>query len=194
MKRKAFTLVEIMLAVAISFVILAVLYKVFFGTFGSFMKSANKITNLRAASIILSRLKNDVRCAVIPTSDDLKPILENNKFAFHTTSMNKGNEPSEKSKLVTYTWSGTELKREVEGMQARNINTALVKSFSVTPSEDGQKRRFITVKVVVDNEQNKDRRSDNSKANEIELSTVMYPRFFTESLTEDEKLWFATDR
>lgn len=196
MKRKAFTLVEIMIAVLISSIILGMLYQVFSGTLSSFMKSTNKITNLRAASMILYRLKNDVRCAVAVAANndrpELKYIIEDKKFSFITTSNTKVAGANEGSKRVTYTWTGNELKREVEGASAKSINKALIKDFSVTQSEGSDGRKFITVKIVIDNEQKYEKRSKSSKANQIELSAVLYPRFFSESLTEEEVFWYNT--
>lgn len=185
MKRKAFTLVEIMIAVVLCSLILGVVYKVFSGTFNQFFKTSNKMTNLRSASIILERLKSDVRCAVVPVNEDEEPVIENGVFSFYTTS------DAGKRKKVIYKYSGTELTREIDG-STRNVNKALVRNFSVTPSEEAKGNKYITVTIVVDNEQKYEKRSTSSKANEIELKAVLYPRFYKESMTSEEKYWYKT--
>lgn len=185
MKHKAFTLVEIMIAVVLCSLILGVVYKVFSGTFNQFFKTSNKMTNLRSASIILERLKSDVRCAVVPVNEDEEPIIENGVFSFYTTS------DAGKRKKVIYKYSGTELTREFDG-STRNVNKALVRNFTVVPSEEAKGNKYITVTIAVDNEQKFDKRSTSSKANEIELQAVLYPRFYKESMTSEEKYWYKT--
>ena len=140
MKKRAFTLVEIMICVVLSFVVLGVVYKVFSGTFQQFFKSSNKMTNLRAASLILERLKADVRAAVIPVDEEQKPNIETGKISFYKSDAdgNRGR--------VTYSFSENTLKRESQGENTRNINSAKIKDFNIEESPEGEGNRYIRVK------------------------------------------------
>jgi len=44
-----------------------IIYKIFSGTFSNYFKSQTKLTNLRAASVLLEHLKHDLRLATLPT-------------------------------------------------------------------------------------------------------------------------------
>lgn len=189
MKRKAFTLVEITVISVLLILIFGVVYELFSGTLSQFFKNTSKMTNLRAASLILERLKSDVRCAVIPMTESEKAIIEDKRFAFYTTS-----DGSPIKKQVVYTYDNSVLKREMAG-KSRSISAAGVSEFSVrisTPEEDNGKCKFIFIKIVVDNEMNSSHRSNNSKGNKVELSAVLYPRFFEEALTDEERFWYKT--
>lgn len=185
-KKKAFTLVEIIIVVAISSVILAILYQIMSATLGSMFKSSTKMTNLRAASIILERIKNDVRCSVIPINDGEQQVMTETEFSFVTTS-DQGHR-----RKVTYKYSPDKgsLTRQFDStdLGARILNQAKVASFSVVSTDD----KYITVTIVVDNEKDKENRTVSSKANKIELKAILYPRFFTGSLTDEERFWHKT--
>ena len=152
------------------------------------------MTNLRAASLILERLKNDVRCAVIPVDDSEKPEIEEGKFSFLTTSDLTVSDELGERRRVTYTLDGNILNRKLEGVSDRKISSAKVKSFKVEPDkEEETERKYITITIVVDNEmESSSNRSMNSKNNQVELKAVLYPRFFEQSLNEEEKFWYKS--
>ena len=191
-KRRAFTLTEIMIGVLLVSVVLAVAYKLISATLGQMFKSSTKMTNLRAASIILERIKSDVRCAVIPVSSEEQYEINNGTFAFTSTNGSVGNERNR----VTYTYSEQDgslrrkcVKKDGTVVGDRALSSAKVSSFSVTL---GDNNRYITVILEVDNERDNQIRSFNSKSNMIQLKAVLYPRFLTETLTDEEMFWHKT--
>ena len=186
MKRKAFTLVEIMVTVLLVTLFLGVVYQVFSGTFSQFFKSSNKMTNLRAASLILERLKSDVRAAVIPCGEDEQPIIKDNLICFTRSDIDG------KRSKVNYEFDGKEIIRELAGERTRNVNAAKVTGFTVTESTEEDGNKYIVVKIIVDDEVEKDKRSASSKANQVELNAVLYPRFYLESQSDEEKYWNKT--
>lgn len=192
--KKAFTLAEICIVVILVTLVLGVVYKIFSGVISQLFKSSTKMTNLRAASLILERLKNDVRCAVIPADDsDLeKPEIEDGKFSFLTTSDLTVSNERGKRRRVTYTLDGNILNRKLEGVSDRKISSAKVRSFKVEPDkEDEKERKYITILIVVDNEmESSSNRSANSLNNQVELKAVLYPRFFEQSLSDEEQSWY----
>lgn len=159
------------------------------------------MTNLRAASLILERLKNDVRCSAIPNEpdDSDKPIIKEGEFSFITTSDLTVSDARGERRRVTYTLeNGNILNRKLEGVSDRRISSAKVRSFKVEPDTDvEEERKYITISIVVDNEMDKTgNRSSNSLNNQIELKAVLYPRFFNneKTLSDEEKYWYRTDR
>lgn len=186
--KKAFTLMEIIIVLFLVSIILSVLYKVFVGTFGQMFKTSNKMTNLRAASLILERLKSDLRCAVVPTVDEKPKFPDENggEFSFVTTSDNGDR------KRVIYTFSGNDLKRSFENESVKNINRAKVYDFKVEHPVSEEEGKYIKVIISVDDEKDNISRSANSKGNKVELSAILYPRFFEESMNEEEYYWFET--
>ena len=194
-KKKAFTLPEICVVVILVTLILGVLYKIFSGVTSQMFKSSTKMTNLRAASLILERLKNDVRCSVIPVTDSEKPEIGNGVFSFYTTSDLTISDQLGERRKVTYTLTENNiLKRNLEGVSDRKISSAKVISFKVEPdTEDEEERKYITITLVVDNESGSSaNRSDNSKSNQVELKAILYPRFFKKSLNEEEIYWYKS--
>jgi prepilin-type N-terminal cleavage/methylation domain-containing protein len=193
-KRRAFTLVEIMIGVVLVSVVLGVMYKLISGTLGQMFKSSTKMTNLRAASIILERIKSDVRCAVIPVTTEEQYEITNDTFAFTSTNGAVGNERNR----VTYKYSEADgtLKRQCKKengtvINDRALSLAKVSSFSVVIGENS---RFLTVSLEVDNERDNQYRTFNSKGNKIQLKAVLYPRFLTETLTDEELFWHKTSQ
>ncbi|MDD3146803.1 MAG: type II secretion system protein [Candidatus Riflebacteria bacterium] len=181
MKRKAFTLIEIMVMLAIISMVSTVAYRLMTGTFSQFFKSQTKLTNLRAASLILERLKADVRLALIPQNDDEKPVIEGERLAFWFA------DDGERRK-VTYLFKDNGVERSVQGGKTRMISMTKVSDFKVEESGEN-KSRLITVKIVVDSDLEQENRTENDKGNKIELRAVMYPRFFIESLSDEEQYW-----
>ena len=199
-KKRAFTLAEIIIVVLLSTIVLSVVYKLFSGVMGQMFKSSNKMTNLRAASLILERMKNDIRCSVIPVDKENhtdEPVIDiaNGEFSFVTTSSDGTDSNSEDRRRVKYKLDGNELRRSSEeGSADRKISSAKVASFNVTlePECDMETSRYITVTIIVDNELDSTSRSFNSKNNQVKLQAVLYPRFFSKALTEEEKYWYST--
>ncbi|MBQ2592216.1 MAG: prepilin-type N-terminal cleavage/methylation domain-containing protein [Candidatus Riflebacteria bacterium] len=195
MNRKAFTLVEIMIGVVLVTVVLTVSYKLISGVLGQMFKSSTKMTNLRAASIILERIKSDVRCAVVPVGSEEEYKITNDTFSFISTNGAVGSDRNR----VTYKYSETDgtLRRQCTKQPGgttitdRALSSAKVSSFSVTI---GDNNRFITVMLEVDNERDNQYRSFNSKNNKIQLSAVLYPRFLVETLTPEEMFWHKTSQ
>jgi len=92
--------------------------------------------------------------------------------------------------MVTYTFNSSEGKviREVAGGSNRVISLVKVDDFKV--SEVGEEdRKLLSIAVVVDNEKDQEIRTETSLANQVELKAVLYPRFFTETLSDEEKFW-----
>ena len=152
------------------------------------------MTNLRAASIILERIKSDVRCAVIPVTTEEQYEITNDTFAFTSTNGAVGNERNR----VTYKYSEADgtLKRQCKKengtvINDRALSLAKVSSFSVVIGENS---RFLTVSLEVDNERDNQYRTFNSKGNKIQLKAVLYPRFLTETLTDEELFWHKTSQ
>lgn len=181
MKRKAFTLIEVMVMLAVVSMVSTVAYRLMTGTFSQFFKSQTKLTNLRAASLILERLKADVRLALIPQKEEENPVIEGEKLVFWFA------DEGERRK-VTYLFKDNGVERSIEGGKTRFISMTKVSDFKVEESGE-DKSRLITVKIVVDSDLEQENRTGNDKGNKIELRAVMYPRFFTESLSDEEKYW-----
>lgn len=181
MKRKAFTLIEIMVMLAVISMVSTVAYRIMTGTFSQFFKSQTKLTNLRAASVILERLKADVRLAIIPQKDEENPLIEGDRLVFWF--LDEG-----EHRKVTYLFKNNDVERTVENGKTRVISMTKVSDFKVEESGEN-KSRLITVKIIVDSDLEQENRSENAKGNKIELRAVMYPRFFPESLSDEEKYW-----
>ncbi len=196
-KKRAFTLTEIIIVVVLSTIVLGVVYKLFSGVMGQMFKSSNKMTNLRAASLILERMKNDIRCSAIPIDDSEDSVIEEDEFSFITTSLDGTDNISadEPRRRVTYKLDGNELRRSSEGGSSdRKISSAKVSSFSVTlePGCTKETSRYITVTIIVDNELDSTSRGFSSKSNQVKLQAVLYPRFFSKARTEEEIHWYDT--
>lgn len=185
MRKKAFTLIEIMVIMMVLTLVSGVAYRLMTGTFTQFFKSQTKLTNLRGASIILERLKADMRLALLPIDDGEKPIIEANRLRF--CILDDG-----QRRLVNYSFNNGEVKREVKHVVSRNIAMVNVSDFKIAESGEG-KKRLIEITIVVDSDKDNDKgnddRSASDKANKVELRAVMYPRFFTDTISEEEKFW-----
>ncbi len=184
MKNKfGFTLVEIIVVTFILALISGVAYRLMTGTFSQYFKSQSKLTNLRAASIILERIKADIRLALIPLDTSENPVIEESKISFCITDDGK-------RRMVTYSFDpgAGSVVRDVTGGNRRIISRVKVGSFKISElGEDDSK--LLSVSIMVDNEKDQDARSESSIGNQVELKAVMYPRFFTESLSNEEKFW-----
>ena len=181
--KKGFTLIELIVVMMIVSLISGVAYRLMTGTFSQYFKSQSKLTNLRAASIILERIKADVRLALIPVQESENPVIEEKKISFCITD--KGNR-----QMVTYTYNSEDgmVEREVSGGNKRIISMVKVSDFKISElGEDNNK--LLAISIMVDNEKDVEQRSDSSRGNQVELKAVLYPRFFTETLNEEEKFW-----
>ena len=149
--------------------------------------------NLKVCLISLGCEKNLVDSENILGLFDLNQYeITNDKFAFTSTNGAIGNERNR----VTYTYSEQDgsLRRKCQQKNGTVINdralsSAKVSSFSVVI---GDNNRFITVTLEVDNERDNQIRTFNSKGNKIQLKAVLYPRFLTETLTDEEMYWHKT--
>ena len=182
-KKYGFTLVEIIIVAMVVSMVSGVAYKLMSGTFSQYFKSQSKLTNLRAASIILERIKADVRLALIPVKPEENPVIEESKIAFCITDEGQ-------RRMVTYTFDPVDgmITRDISGGLKRVISLVQVGGFKIKElGEDDSK--LLSVSIMVDNEKDQEQRSDSSINNQVELKAVLYPRFFTESLSSEEKFW-----
>lgn len=101
MRKKAFTLVEIMVVLFAVSVIMVFLYRMMSGTSSQFLKSRTKLSNLRAASIVIERIKEDLRLAMPPSED--------NELKVTDTSMTfrAYDKAAQKSEIITYSYDET---------------------------------------------------------------------------------------
>ncbi|PKL48428.1 MAG: hypothetical protein CVV42_09905 [Candidatus Riflebacteria bacterium HGW-Riflebacteria-2] len=182
-KKHGFTLVEIIMVAFVVAIVSGIAYRLMSGTFSQYFKSQSKLTNLRAASIILERIKADIRLALIPIDESENPVIEPAKLSFCITDEGE-------RRMVTYTFNPTEGKvvRDVIGGISRVISLTKVGDFKVEQVGE-EDRKLLSIAVVVDNEKDQEVRTETSMANQVELKAVLYPRFFTETLSDEEKFW-----
>ena len=185
MNNRAFTLVEIIVVFLVVSLLSGVGYKLMTGTFSQFFKSQTKLTNLRSASLILERLKSDIRLAVIPqnTSEKPKIISVSKKCNFSFVILSNGNR-----KRVTYTYENSDVFRHLEGSGKRKISHAKVSEFKVEQPEKSNDT-MLAIKICVDKDKDKARRSKKDKGNLVELQAILYPRFFHKAVNDEEKYW-----
>lgn len=181
MKKHGFTLVEIIVIFLIITMVSGVAYRLMTGTFSQFFKSQTKLTNMRAASIILERLKADMRLALVPIDDSENPQISENKLTF--CIIDEG-----RRRMVTYDFTGDAVTRNVKGGSNRSISKAAVKAFQVVESGEGSSR-MLQVTISVDKDKDQEDRSESDKSNQVELRAVLYPRFFTDTISDEEKFW-----
>ncbi len=180
MRKTGFTLIEIIVVFFVVALVSGVAYKLMTGTFSQFFKSQTKLTNLRGASLILERLKADMRRAVLPVKTEERPVIEINRLKFCIYADGQ-------RKMVDYAFSGNTLKRIFDG-GSRNLGLVHVSDFSVTRhGEDSDQQ--IAIKIIVDQENDSDNRSSTSAGNKVELRAVLYPRFFVETISDEERYW-----
>ncbi len=192
MPRRAFTLVEILAMGALMIVVFSTMYKLFVGTWGSFHKNQSKLTNLRAASIMLEFLKHDLRLATVPSDDASKhqiiPSGDNTgTFKFQILGENSSR------KMVTYTFDGKAVNRAEDGggsSKSRVISLARVNKFKI--EEEGKDPyKGIKITVEVDNEKSEDgsTKPTTTSKNKVNLTAVVYPRFFHKFANQEEEYW-----
>ena len=184
-KKNAFTMVEIMVVVILISLFSGVIYKLMSGTFSQFFKSQTKLTNLRSASIILEKLKSDLRVAVPPSREEEKPEVSTTPGAssLKFCILHQG-----ERKIVKYSFEDNMVYRELEGASKRPVSRAKVDDFIIEEStEEG--KEFLAFRVIVDKDKELESRSESSKANKVEVKAYLYPRFYTSALSDEEKYW-----
>ncbi|RCK79155.1 MAG: hypothetical protein OZSIB_0269 [Candidatus Ozemobacter sibiricus] len=182
--RTGFTLIEIVVVALMVTLVSGILYKLFSGTFSNFFKSQTKLTNLRAASILLEHLKHDLRLATIPTSDATKP-----KIASTSNSLTFRFQIQDGSrKMVTYDFKDGVVQRLEEGKTNRLISQAKVSQFSISEQMLGT-TKYLKVEIEVDDDLDEEKRSASSKGNKVRMSAVLFPRFFQTFADKEEEYW-----
>ncbi len=184
MKKSGFTLIEILVIFALVSLVSGVAYRIMSGTFSQFFKSQTKLTNLRAASLILERLKYDIRLAIAPASSAEKAVLKNDSGK---TELEFYIRDHEGKKKVSYNFKNGIVEREVDGKK-RKLNPVKVADFSIQVPEEG-KSKMLMVSIVVDRDKDLEDKDINKKGNKVELRAILFPRFFQESLSDEEKYW-----
>jgi prepilin-type N-terminal cleavage/methylation domain-containing protein len=185
MRKKGFTLVEIMIVVVAVSLLSGVIYKLMTGTFSQFFKSQTKLTNLRSASIILEHLKTDLRSAVVPANDSEKPEIVTNPGAasikFHILSENT-------RKRVKYTFENSMVYRQLEGKSKRPVSQAKVDDFIIEKSTEPD-NEYLAFRIIVDKDKELEGRNQSSKGNKVEVKAHLYPRFAASTLSDEERYW-----
>ena len=196
-KRKAFTLAEILVILVIGSFILTFVYRMLSHGFSYFFKSQAKLTNLRTANIIIEQFKSDIRAAYF--SKEGYSLSEDG----HSVSFAMKNKSTESKQIVKYSFDETtkDVTRSLDGANEHSI-TGKVKivdlTFSDNENDNDQqngeskgKSFVIKIKVDKDNDLPTDTRTQSSKGNVVTLKTVLYPKFFAENQTDEEKFWNA---
>jgi Tfp pilus assembly protein PilE len=186
-RSKAFTLIEIMVVGFIFIMVSGTLYKIFSGTWANYYKSQTKLTNLRAASLLLEYLKHDIRRATIPTSTNKYKLSEPDQDLDFEFQVSDG----ETAEMVHYTYNSSQgtVERAVGGKPTRSIASAKVAAFKVeVEGPEGNQLLKVTIKVDADKDEGKNR-SANSAGNQVELKAILFPRFFKNYADPEEKYW-----
>jgi len=169
-------------------VVSMVLYKLFSGTWGRFYKSQTKLTNMRAASLLLEYLKHDIRMATVPTDDpnskyELSPPKSDLNLKFQITD-------GYKKKIVRYTYnSGSgNVERTEDNKPPKRVN--LVKIAAFEASIQGPKaNQYLKILIKVDADKDEKSRSASSIGNQMTLEAILFPRFFKNFSDPEEKYW-----
>ncbi|NLI77179.1 MAG: prepilin-type N-terminal cleavage/methylation domain-containing protein [Candidatus Riflebacteria bacterium] len=183
-RKRGFTLIEaVVVAFLVAFVSM-IIYKLFSGTFSNFFKTQTKLTNLRAASVLLEHLKHDVRLATIPTNEAAKPKIASSAdsltFRFEIQDTTR--------KMVTYEFKDGVVTRMEDGRANRTISQAKVGKFFIDDPTLGTSQ-ILKVEIEVDDELEEDKRSANSKGNMVRMTAVLFPRFFQSFTDKEEEYW-----
>lgn len=184
MKKSAFTMIEIMVVVVAVSMFSGVIYKMMSGTFSQFSKSQTKLTNLRSASIILEKLKNDLRLAVAPTTDEEKPVVVTTPGA---TSLKFCIIEQGARRIVKYSFNDGMVYREIAGKK-RAVSLTKVSDFIIDKSDEAG-NEYLGFRIVVDKDKDLEGRSEMSKGNKVEVKAYLYPRFAASAISDEEKYW-----
>lgn len=180
-QNRAFTIVEVIVMMLILSMLSAVAYRLMAGTFAQFFKSQTKLSNLRAGTIILERLKSDIRMALIPANDSEKPVISATTLRFPMVYDGK-------RRMVSYSFEDSHVTREIVGVSSRVISSEKVADFKVVESGE-ENNPMLEITISVDRDHDLEGRFENSKANLVELKAVLFPKFYTQSLSDEQKYW-----
>lgn len=179
MNKKAFTLLELMVIIGLIVLLSTVAYRMMTGTFLQFFRTQTRLTNLRAATVILELFKRDIRLA-LPSGGD-PPVLSETNLEF---TMLVDGQP----KRVKYSYSNGDVMRDLEGEGSRVISMVPVSNFKIKEVK-GQEVSMLIISFSVDKDKELQSKSSFDEANIVELSAVMYPRFYNSSLSTEELYW-----
>ncbi|MBF0546465.1 MAG: prepilin-type N-terminal cleavage/methylation domain-containing protein [Candidatus Riflebacteria bacterium] len=180
-RSKGFTLIEIMAIAIIISILLGTLNKIFSGTFLSFFKTQTKLTNLRAACLLLEHLKHDLRLS--DKVGDSK--VASSPWDFHFTTRDSKNS----FKKISYEFDGSIIKRNEDG-SARVINMAKVSKFDMSTMRIAS-QTCLQIIIEVDAEKDEVNRTQASKGNIITLSASLFPPFMQQGGTsKEEEYWY----
>jgi type II secretory pathway pseudopilin PulG len=180
------TLIEILAVALVLSLVIGVIYQLFQGTWLNVFKTQTKLTNLRAATILLEHLKHDMRLAVASSPYRLASDATSVDLEFRTTTL-QGNRQQ-----VKYRFSDGTIRREAGGT-ARDINQARVNAFSLSLHSLGTKT-CLRVLIEVDAEKGELRPSESGPSNRIVLTAALFPRFLHGGATKEEEYWFHARR
>lgn len=189
-RKKAFTLVEIMIVFVLVALVSGVLYKMMSGAFSQFFKSQTKLTNLRAASIILERIKSDLRLSVVPALASENPVLTSSSGSLKYSFFIKDHLSKKK---VVYSFKNGIVERQIDGKK-RKINLAKVSDFTIEEFK-GSKGEMLAITIIVDKDKDLANRTGSNKGNKVKLQAFLFPRFFKAAISDEEKYWsFARNK
>lgn len=190
-KRRGFSMTEIMVIIVIVSVIATSAYKIMSTVFSHFTKSQTKLTNLRMANVVVEWIKSDVRASVIPSGDEEQPKIEETTCTFCITD-NKG---ENSRSMVEYVFKDNSVTRTYKG-QTRSLTGKVqitdMKFDEVLDEKTKSKALLITIKV--DRDKDLEDRTDSQKMNVVKLETILYPKFYEECLSVEEKYWNSARR
>ncbi|MDD3378314.1 MAG: type II secretion system protein [Candidatus Riflebacteria bacterium] len=190
-KRRGFSMTEIIVIIFIVSLIATSAYKIMSTVFSHFTKSQTKLTNLRMANVVIEWMKSDVRACVIPSRDEEKPKIEETKCSFCITD-NKGENSRE---MVEYVFKDHSVTRTYKG-QTR-ILTGKVQITDMKFAEvldEKTKSRALLITIKVDRDKDLEVRTESQKMNVVQLETILYPKFYEECLSVEEKYWNSARR
>ncbi len=182
-RKRAFTMVELMMVIIIGAMVSGVLYKLMAGTFGTFFKTQTKLTNLRAGSILMEYLKTDIRIA---TADEPDIEKSDDELTFKFKIKKDGS-----IFPVTYQYSNGSVRRTGDNRD-RIISQAKVASFSIV-EETSSFGKYLKIVIVVDDEKDETKRTVSGRQNKVTLRAALFPKFFktTGQIDEAEMYWNA---
>jgi hypothetical protein len=189
-RRLGFSVTEI---VIISFVVGLMAtagYKVLSGVFMHFGKTQTKLTNLRMANVVIEWFKSDIRAAVIPGVGE-EAVVEKDRCSFYLSDI--GND-GQRTK-VEYVFKDNLVTRELGGVKRNLTNDVKITDLSFEEVKDAATGgRYLKIVITVDKDKDLDERTVSNKMNVVELATVLYPKFYDECLTVEERYWNSARR
>lgn len=186
-RKHAFTLMEIMSVFVIFTLVSGTLYRFFSGTWGNYYKNQTKLTNLRSASLLLEQLKHDLRLATVPTGPPPNPQADsagNLELQFQITD-------GYIKKIIKYSYKSSTglVERSEDNRPTRSLGQAKVSSFTMTIGGTPPSAQFLKVYIKVDADKDEKNRTASSLGSEVPLSAIIFPRFFKNFSSPEEKYW-----